>query len=43
MTVIDNAVYVDRYRTADPEGLEETYFVLRQADFVGTGWTTCCG
>ncbi|MCU1540190.1 MAG: hypothetical protein JWM01_1137, partial [Arthrobacter sp.] len=27
MTIIDNAVYVDGYRTADPEGLEETYFV----------------
>ncbi len=26
MTIVDNAVYVDGHRTADPEGLDETYF-----------------
>lgn len=36
MTIIDNAVYVDGYRTADPESLDETYFVLRQRQ--GMAW-----
>ena len=36
MTIIDNAVYVDGHRTADPEGLEETYFLLRQRQ--GMAW-----
>ena len=36
MTIVDNAVYVDGHRTADPEGLEETYFVLRQRQ--GMAW-----
>jgi len=36
VTIIDNAVYVNGYRTADPEGLEETYFVLRQRQ--GMAW-----
>lgn len=36
MAIVDNAVYVDGYRTADPEGLEETYFVLRQRQ--GMAW-----
>ncbi|WP_306916893.1 MULTISPECIES: magnesium and cobalt transport protein CorA [unclassified Arthrobacter] len=36
MTIIDNAVYVDGHRTADPEGLDETYFVLRQRQ--GMAW-----
>jgi magnesium transporter len=36
VTIIDNAVYVDGYRTADPEGLDETYFVLRQRQ--GMAW-----
>lgn len=36
MTIVDNAVYVDGHRTADPEGLEETYFILRQRQ--GMAW-----
>jgi magnesium transporter len=36
VTIIDNAVYVNGYRTADPEGLDETYFVLRQRQ--GMAW-----
>ena len=36
MTIIDNAVYVDGHRTADPEDLEETYFLLRQRQ--GMAW-----
>ena len=36
MTIIDNAVYVDGLRTADPAGLDETYFVLRQRE--GMAW-----
>jgi magnesium transporter len=36
MTIVDNAVYVDGRRTADPEGLEETYFLLRQRQ--GMAW-----
>ena len=36
MTIIDNAVYVDGIRTADPENLDETYFVLRQRE--GMAW-----
>ncbi|WP_164205601.1 magnesium and cobalt transport protein CorA [[Micrococcus luteus] ATCC 49442] len=36
MTIIDNAVYVDGLRTADPENLDETYFVLRQRE--GMAW-----
>ncbi|MDR7081149.1 magnesium transporter [Arthrobacter ginsengisoli] len=36
MTIVDNAVYVDGYRTADPESLDETYFVLRQRQ--GMAW-----
>ena len=36
MTIIDNAVYVAGRRTADPEGLEETYFLLRQRE--GMAW-----
>lgn len=36
MAIIDNAVYVDGRRTADPEGLEETYFLLRQRE--GMAW-----
>lgn len=36
MTIVDNAVYVDGRRTADPEGLEETYFLLRQRE--GMAW-----
>lgn len=36
MTIVDNAVYVDGYRTADPEDLDETYFVLRQRQ--GMAW-----
>ncbi len=30
MSLIDNAVYVDGYRTADPKSLDETYEVLRE-------------
>lgn len=36
MTIIDNAVYVNGRRTTDPEGLEETYFLLRQRE--GMAW-----
>lgn len=36
MTIIDNAVYVDGRRTADPASLDETYFVLRQRE--GMAW-----
>ena len=36
MTIIDNAVYVDGLRTADPESLDETYFLLRQRE--GMAW-----
>jgi magnesium transporter len=36
VTIVDNAVYVDGYRTADPEDLDETYFVLRQRQ--GMAW-----
>lgn len=36
MAIIDNAVYVAGRRTADPEGLEETYFLLRQRQ--GMAW-----
>jgi magnesium transporter len=36
VTIIDNAVYVHGHRTADPEGLDETYFVLRQRQ--GMAW-----
>lgn len=36
MTIVDNAVYVNGHRTADPEGLDETYFVLRQRE--GMAW-----
>ena len=36
MTIIDNAVYVDGVRTADPEDLDETYFLLRQRE--GMAW-----
>lgn len=30
MTLKDNAVYVDGHRTADPQGLDETYEILRE-------------
>ncbi|HEX9087360.1 MAG TPA: magnesium and cobalt transport protein CorA [Arthrobacter sp.] len=36
MSIVDNAVYVDGYRTADPESLDETYFILRQRQ--GMAW-----
>jgi magnesium transporter len=36
MSIVDNAVYVNGYRTADPESLDETYFVLRQRQ--GMAW-----
>jgi magnesium transporter len=36
VAIVDNAVYVDGRRTADPESLEETYFVLRQRQ--GMAW-----
>lgn len=36
MTIVDNAVYVDGHRTADPESLDETYFILRQRQ--GMAW-----
>jgi magnesium transporter len=36
MTVIDNAVYVDGLRTADPDNLEETFELLRDRD--GLAW-----
>lgn len=31
MTIVDNAVYVSG-RTTDPEGADETYFLLRQRE-----------
>ena len=36
MTIVDNAVYVDGLRTADPASLDETYFILRQRQ--GMAW-----
>ncbi|WP_190987463.1 magnesium and cobalt transport protein CorA [Pseudarthrobacter sulfonivorans] len=36
MAIIDNAVYVNGVRTADPEDLDETYFLLRQRE--GMAW-----
>lgn len=36
MTIVDNAVYVDGRRTADPDSLDETYFLLRQRQ--GMAW-----
>ncbi|MDN4646123.1 magnesium and cobalt transport protein CorA [Arthrobacter sp. PsM3] len=36
MSIVDNAVYVDGRRTADPESLDETYFILRQRQ--GMAW-----
>ncbi|MFC5381080.1 magnesium and cobalt transport protein CorA [Aquipuribacter nitratireducens] len=36
MAVVDNAVYVAGRRVAAPEGLEETYRVMRERD--GLGW-----
>ncbi len=36
MTIVDNAVYVDGFRTEDPEDLDETYFLLRQRQ--GMAW-----
>lgn len=36
VTIVDNAVYVDGHRTADPESLDETYFILRQRQ--GMAW-----
>jgi magnesium transporter len=36
MTLVDNAVYVDGHRTADPRGLDETYELLR--DRHGMAW-----
>lgn len=36
MSIVDNAVYVNGYRTADPENLDETYFILRQRQ--GMAW-----
>ena len=36
MTIVDNAVYVNGMRTADPESLDETYFALRQRE--GMAW-----
>lgn len=36
MAIVDNAVYVDGHRTADPEDLDETYFLLRQRQ--GMAW-----
>jgi magnesium transporter len=36
VTIIDNAVYVNGVRTADPEDLDETYFLLRQRE--GMAW-----
>src|SRR6476620_7768210 len=36
VTIVDNAVYVDGHRTADPEDLDETYFLLRQRQ--GMAW-----
>lgn len=34
--IVDNAVYVDGHRTADPDSLDETYFLLRQRE--GMAW-----
>lgn len=36
MTLVDNAVYVNGHRTADPHSLDETYEVLRERD--GMAW-----
>ncbi|HEY8699475.1 MAG TPA: magnesium and cobalt transport protein CorA [Arthrobacter sp.] len=36
MVIINNAVYVDGRRTADPDDLDETYFLLRQRE--GMAW-----
>ena len=36
MTVVDNAVYVDGRRTADPSNLDETYELLRERN--GMAW-----
>ncbi|GAA1757257.1 magnesium/cobalt transporter CorA [Pseudarthrobacter sulfonivorans] len=36
VAIIDNAVYVNGVRTADPEDLDETYFLLRQRE--GMAW-----
>jgi magnesium transporter len=36
VAIIDNAVYVKGVRTADPEDLDETYFLLRQRE--GMAW-----
>jgi magnesium transporter len=36
VAIVDNAVYVDGRRTADPESLDETYFLLRQRE--GMAW-----
>ncbi|MDQ1735332.1 MAG: magnesium transporter, partial [Pseudonocardiales bacterium] len=36
MTLIDNAVYVDGRRTADPRSLDETYELLRERN--GMAW-----
>ncbi len=36
MTLVDNAVYVDGQRTADPRSLDETYELLRQRS--GMAW-----
>jgi magnesium transporter len=36
VSIVDNAVYVDGHRTADPESLDETYFILRQRQ--GMAW-----
>jgi magnesium transporter len=36
MTLVDNAVYVDGHRSADPTSLEETYEVLRERH--GMAW-----
>jgi magnesium transporter len=34
--IVDNAVYVNGHRTADPDSLDETYFLLRQRQ--GMAW-----
>ncbi|MCW2522007.1 MAG: Magnesium transport protein CorA [Frankiales bacterium] len=36
MSLVDNAVYVDGHRTADPKSLDETYEVLRERQ--GMAW-----
>lgn len=36
MSLVDNAVYVDGHRTADPKSLDETYEVLRERS--GMAW-----